>query len=688
MTRKPLSQGQEAHPQFVDPLGDLYEKSVASTYGSAFLDSPRPRGFLERLSDRFDPDLRQMEKAVKIAQLKLKERVMVAAEQGTVVSEVTDPWQYVDSAQGIKDPTGYTFGVLRQWGHICEPLAAIQSTRIDQVANFSRPGKRHRGHYSEPGWIIEMADGDMSATAADLANIKTYSAWVHSCGFCDPPVNERPEGWQKGFEPFLRGLVRDRVQLDWVAVRTWPSEVDPGKYPVVAFAAVDAAKIRKRRRLIVSVVSNKIVTDEAPKDRRNTSKEITLVKVNADSNVKVEEYSDAEMFTAFARVRTDEESNGYGYSEAEQAVNAITIWCAARDFNKFRFEKNSLPRGVLSILGNMSESQLSAFRKQWRQMVTGLSKSWNIPIVSGQGGDGAGLNFIPFDLSPKDMEYGQFTFTVALWLHALYGIHPDETGFSDSNPMSQPMSEASPETNIIHSQDRGLRPLLRWVEDLMNHNLLWKMDPAKRYVFRFVGLSDSTELDELEAVQLRLTAGVSTPKMEWADRDVQMPPEVADHPASSLPMPWSEGVMFLQQLQQAAAQPPGGQPGGKPGAGGDAAPGGPPGLDANGDEQAGGGDIERQRQDEMTRQGMMKRYQQAQGKGAGASIGAGGKPASPGSRLAAGGAAGAAKPARAALQKAAGAGRRTQWVSLVGSIPQGSVPQRQSVGTKSGVETQ
>ena len=626
-------------------LADAFDRAMVPDLSRQPLTPDNPKlSLISRLAYRFDPAMRSLEKGVRIAELKLKEKMLVAAEQGTVVRDYHDPFEQMDGMNGVRKPTGWGFADLRAWGHHCEPLASVISCLVDQVAAYSKQATRHKGHYAEPGWVICMTEEEEQATDDDIKNFKTYSRFFQDCGFCHPPVDERSGQWQPGFEPFLRAITRDRLTLDWIAVRRWPSAVDPLKYPIVSFSYEDAALIRKRRRITTSIENFVPKTEEGQRTRTNTSKEITLVRVAMDSDDVIEEFTSEELFTSFARVRTDEAANGYGYVEAEQAINAITMWCEARQFNAERFSKNSLPRGILSILGNLSDQQLSAFRKQWGQMTKGAGKAWSIPILSGRAEAGSKVQFDAFDLSPKDMEMSQTLFIVALWIHSLYGVHPEETGYAAASPFKPPLSEASPEATLTHSQERALHPLLRYIESLMNQHLLWVLDPSKRYTFKFVGMGDHNEMDDINAATARLAAGLTSPRMEWAERDVVFPDAVMNHPASDLPMAWAQGVMFLEQLKQAQQQAtqaatPGEDPNGPPGQAQGQPPkgalGGPKNqaggmMDENGDEAAGPQDIGKEREGEVMRQQSIKRFQSDQTGGAspgsGGQAGSGGAP--------------------------------------------------------------
>ena len=565
-----------------DLTGD-YARPAAPAHAAPSYD-PRPDfptaprlGWLSRL--RYDVENYGMQKGVQTAYLKAQQRAYEAALQGTVIAPALDAWGAYDSPGGVREPTGQTFSLLRSFAHRCEPVAAIHNKRIEQMAAFCRPAESRWGRQMSPGFRLRMTRRGSSPTAADKAEMETLTQFFAEGGFCAPPAEERPEGWQPGFEPFMRASARDLLTLDWIGVRTWKSAKDPKKYPVVAFAAVDAALIRNKRRVVETLAGG--VPRYVPQDneRQNlppaTKRETQITHVLMDSDQggrEVEEYTDEDLFTAFMRPRTDKNANGYGYSVLEQLITAMTVWCAARDMNALRFDRDSAPRGILTIFGNMNPQQFNKFVLDWKSMMTGIKNRHTIPLLQGNPVVGSSVKYDPLDPTPRDMEYSQFTFAVGLWCHCLYGIHPDETGFSASSPFRPPLSEASPEDNLKYSQDTGLSPLLRFYENLLNRHILWRMYPGREYTFEFCGLGDYNALDDINTKMAALNAGIITPEMVWAEWDVDIKDPWKSHPAASFPMPFAQGVQLLMTMQQGqqqeaqANQPPQpGEPGQPPG---------------------------------------------------------------------------------------------------------------------------
>src|SRR5882672_2294820 len=498
------------------------------------------------------------------------EAMMEAEEQHSKV-EMTFDHLSSDSASGVREKPAFTFGYLRGLVANCEPANAIIETLLNMAGSYCQFPDIQGGYVSKPGFRIKLRKSHEEATEEDRDTISEIEEFMLNCGYCEPPIDNRPEGYQKGMQAWVRGFLRDSLTLDWCATRFWRADpkVDrEGKYPITCFSYWDAARIRKVRRKNLPLTDGIIRTENWEGKREEYRKEETvLVEVNSDGpgGIVVDEFKDREMKTGIRNSRTDTLANGYGYAELERCINAISYWIYARDYNGSRFRLDSLPRGILTILGNMNETQFQMFKLEWMQLLQGLGKRWTIPILKGAPTANSAVNWLGLDQSSRDMEYHQFMFSVSLWLHAAFKVHPEETGYEALSPFRPPLSEASPETKIEYSQDKGFHPLMIWLQNWINENILWVMRPDRRYIFEWVGLGDYDRLQEAQYWGEMLQNGQATPAEYWKAADKPMPKIWAGHPAWDTPAPFMVGVAYWdnihtqeQQAQMMQAAPPGG----------------------------------------------------------------------------------------------------------------------------------
>lgn len=502
------------------------------------------------------PSIRRFEKALSAKYEEIMDKIEGAGESMALIDAVVDALKEGDDEyRGIRDREGVTFTFLRDFCQRCEPIQAIIQKRVDQVSAFAQPTNTIWGRAENPGFRIRMTNKREKATEYDLKQMAMLEVYIQNCGFVDPPKDERPVGWEPGFSAFLKQIVRDSLTLDWVAVRTWEpvNEGQKDRFPVVAFAAEDSARVRIKPRKILGSKDGKLQTAPAASDRTNTDEEKVYALFDQEDGRPIADYTDSEMFTWKRNPRTDRLSRGYGYPESERIIEVGTNWCNSLQYNSDRFKKDALPRGFLTLMANVSQNQLRDFNMQWTQMLQGVRNRWAIPtLVAAPGVDGkpAGALWTPMDLSSRDMEYKEFMFMLAALAHAAYNIHPEETGYQAFSPYRPPLSEASPESRLKYSQDTGLETLMTSLATMLNRGIIWKLFPSRRYSIEFLGLGEYDGLVDAQESMARLQAGTSTPRMEWDARDMEIPAFLRDHPAWDIPAPWLAGANFVMQVDQ------------------------------------------------------------------------------------------------------------------------------------------
>lgn len=520
---------------------------VADAVGA--IDRAARPGFLDRLFGRH-ANTEAVEKALESAE----KRTLEAAAQGAVVATTMMLGGRYGSTQGVQEKTQATCNALRMYARQCEAIAAIRQCRVMQVAPFgSRPDWDH-GLPAGPGYRVRMTRRSQDADQDDRRNIERLEQMIEECGFVEPPEEERPITYQRGFEPFLRMIVDDRLTLGWFAVRTWADAVEPDRYPVVAFCAWDAGRVQHARGWVESVRRG-VPQISPPEDRRENGRgRVRYVEMGEGSSSAsvVAQYTADQMSLWVGQPRTDVRLNGYGIGETELAMNLAASWMFAERYNSLRFRRDTLPRGFLTVFGNLDEHALQRLRLGFAQQGMGVEHRWAVPIVTGSPQAGSSISWTPIDMSSRDMEYTQFFYTLGIGIHAIFQIHPDETGYSAASPFRSPLSEPSPESQLRWSQDRGLNDLLRSVASFMNRQIVWRLYPDRRYSFEFVGLGDYDRMQRVQFNAQRLQTGQATPRMVWSEMDQPIPESIADHPAWDLPMPLAQGMQYVDAMRQQA----------------------------------------------------------------------------------------------------------------------------------------
>ena len=135
---------------------------------------------------------------------------------------------------------------------------------------------------------------------------------------------------------------------------------------------------------------------------------------------------------------------------------------------------------------------------QWHSQIIGHQNAWQTPVFAGA----YPINWIPLNATNQDMEFSMYNDHLLRTLCAIFCISPLEIGFDYLTRGSQQksMSESDNLWKIQDSHDRGLRPLLTFIENLINEDILPKLNAklAKKYVFCFVGLDAESKMEEAQ----------------------------------------------------------------------------------------------------------------------------------------------------------------------------------------------
>jgi len=135
--------------------------------------------------------------------------------------------------------------------------------------------------------------------------------------------------------------------------------------------------------------------------------------------------------------------------------------------------------------------ELDAFRRAWHAQLTGVSNAWKTPILSSEGG----VDWINLGQSNRDMEFGRWLEYLVNVVCGVYQIDPVEINFPNKGGVSgqsRPMNDSSAIERIKFSKDKGLVPLLRFVEKTINRYLVYPLTDGK-YEFAFHGYTDLIE---------------------------------------------------------------------------------------------------------------------------------------------------------------------------------------------------
>jgi len=408
-----------------------------------------------------------------------------------------DPYQMLESIGYRERPMMLGFEQLRLMSERNPIIAAVINTRVNQVASFSRPP---RSDY-DVGFKYYMRDMDEKPTKADERRMKELTAFTDATGFPGKVEEEARDV----FDSFLRKIARDSLTYDQMVYEIVPSKKGtPG-----AFYAVDAATIRLattpaywRDRRKVGGYYEKGKDDSQDQDRMRMLANWTNA-VDEDTDPMdlryvqilmgrvINTYTEKELCFGIRNPRTSVKLNGYGTSELETLVNTVVAHMWTEEHNRRFFSQGSAPKGIIHFEGaNINQEHLQAFRRQWHAQIAGVYNAWRTPIIASP----SKLNYTNLHQNNRQMEFSSWLDYLVKVICAVYLIDPSEINFElrgSGGHQQAPMFESNNEAKQKLSRDRGLKPLLKFLESEFNKNVVYQIDP--RLEFQFVGLDAKTE---------------------------------------------------------------------------------------------------------------------------------------------------------------------------------------------------
>lgn len=384
-----------------------------------------------------------------------------------------NPLRMSEAMNYKQKPTNLSYGILYQMSVKNSVVAAVLNTRINQVSMFTQPAR-----FSEDGvgYEIRLRDPNAVPNEEQQDIMRSLELFLENCGY-------KYDADRDNFDTFIRKIVRDSLTYDQATF-----EIIPDRRGLPAeFVAVDAATIRAASESFdenqISGISNRLF--------KKTGKDIKYVQV-IDGTV-ISAFTGDELAFGIRNARTNINLQPYGFSELEQLINQITSHLYAEEYNSKFFSQGGTTKGIINIksdpngIGN--KEQLESFKRQWRAQVNGMTGAWKTPVL--QVPDG--IEYLNVSQSNRDMEFSQWMNYLINIVCAVYQIDPAEVNFANNGGAAGQSSvfESSQEQKLKNSKDKGLKPLLRFVEAFINKNLIYKF--SQEYVFVFKGLDEKSD---------------------------------------------------------------------------------------------------------------------------------------------------------------------------------------------------
>lgn len=445
-----------------------------------------------------------------------------------------DPLEF-NANLGYKDkPYALSYMTLKRMSKT-PIINSIIKTRKNQVADFAEPqeNKYSTGFVirkKPKGGIEQKMDNRDKKIAFSITDFilkgGNVSQWKHD-----------------DFDTFIRKIVDDSLiydQMTFECVRNRRGQIE-------SFMATDASTFRIADSFFDKDYDNAFFARNGAsvwQDRNDFGKKIhgyypSFVQVY--QNVKVNEFYPWELCFGVRNPSTSIYANGYGVSELEELINVVTSMLWGDEYNRRFFSQGSAPKGLLRIKGSNNEAALQQFKQQWQSMITGVMQAWKTPVVE------ADVDWIDLQKNNRDMEYTSWMEYLIKLSCAIYSIDPTEIGWDISRGSSGGgLFEGSQEQRLKHSKDKGLYPLLKFIQRKINKYIIEQINPDFELIFVGLnGLSIDEELKmDIDKVNSFMTVNEAREKHELK------PLEGGDSPNNATFVQAKNAAMMAEQQQQ------------------------------------------------------------------------------------------------------------------------------------------
>ena len=429
-------------------------------------------------------------------------------------------------ATNYKDkPSSLSYNILYQMSVKNSVVGAVINTRVNQVSAFTKPAR-----FSEDGvgYKIRLRDPSETPNSEQKEVMNSIELFLENRGFSD--ASDRDD-----FDTFIRKIVRDSLTYDQMCFEVIPDR----KGKPAEILAVDAATIR--------AASENYQADQTWMEMVPNKKNEEVKWVQVVDGTIVSWFTARELAFGVRNPRTNINLQPYGFSELEQLIHQITSHLYAEEYNSKFFSQGGTTKGIINIKsdpnGVGNKEQLDSFKRQWRAQVNGMTGAWKTPVLQVPNG----IEYINVSQSNREMEFEKWMNYLVNIVCAVYQIDPAEVNFPNNGGVSGnggSVFESSQEVKLKNSKDKGLKPLMRFIESIINKFVVSKF--SQDYVFVFTGLDEKSEEEkaELDTKQVKTWRTVNEIRKEHGEKPLENGDIILD----------PSYLNYIQQKEMAAQQ--------------------------------------------------------------------------------------------------------------------------------------
>lgn len=397
-----------------------------------------------------------------------------------------DPNSASDGAGYKATKGGATFYTLQKMGDI-SIIKAIINTRVEQVQNFLKFSTDEQ----KEGFQIRKKRSIFDEDTTDLSDDEKRKAEEIVEFLENGGLNDKWETTDN-FQDFVRKIVRDSLTIDQLAFEC----VRDRSFNLRKFKAVDAAMIR-----LLDTADPRFAQAFEQYRWKGYLPRYAMVWNNQilrnPTTDQLIMYYPWELGYGIRNKSTNILQNGYGTSELETLIEIMTWILWGMQYNGNFFKQGSQPKGFINIKGgNIDNSTLNEFRQAWTQTMRGVQNSHKVPVIQG-----IDLEWIDLQHGNRDMEFNEWLRFLFILTCSVYRIDPSELGFNFQE-QARMFGQEGQKARLEHSKNKGLKPLLIFLQNIINKYLVSELAEDYEFVFTGVEVEDEEKQVKLDGEKL------------------------------------------------------------------------------------------------------------------------------------------------------------------------------------------
>lgn len=415
---------------------------------------------------------------------------------------------------------------LRDW-----LISSIIQNRCDTLIRFARPQLKK----FDMGYRIVKTSHEEEYTEEERKEIANLEAFIYNCG----RLENTPDDDKMLFGEFIKLVVRDALTFGHIAVekvKTRGGALHRFR-PVPAENVYLINKNLSRKQIEETMIAAKPFNE--PKSDNDPLAGYTVNEPEVDyykyvqmsgDNRPLAMFGDEDMIFRLFNPQNFADSNGYAYSPLELAIINITNHMNTESYNSNFFTHGQAAKGVLHLKGTVTQSALTAFRRQFYNLINGSQNAWRTPIIAGLDD----VQWVPMAGGSKEMEYLNYNMHLMRAICTQFQIDPVELGLDLLVTGGKAFAaKDGNQAKVEFSRERGLYPILMYLEDVINRDVIPAIDAeySKKYRFQFEGYTDETPQTEVALLQAEMSVNKSMNDLLVAARK-----EKIKHPVGDLNM--------------------------------------------------------------------------------------------------------------------------------------------------------